>query len=271
MNLIFFHNSFFFFKAGHLFGLSQNISKGWCMCTLDQYGCHQHQHLIIHARAQFEHIDLKIYILNNCMISNRFQISETNSKNVLFYFFEQNQYHSWNVQNPLCDCLVVRTLCSTSSRTFTPRLFWTMIVFFVSFCSQASVHKHYINVYYGLYWTRQFLFASKCAFIRTTKTNTMGSNEAQDYNSFQRNPHLLTSIALLVQHMHVVSTFNGDVSILRLEFNFEMSFVWWHFCKFWYQIQITEGWMVKTKNTSMPLLTCSRKKHSIKTIHIWQV
>ena len=26
------------------------------------------------------------------MISNRFQISETNSKNVLFYFFEQNQY-----------------------------------------------------------------------------------------------------------------------------------------------------------------------------------
>ena len=96
----------------------------------------------------------------------------------------------------------------------------------------------------------------------------MGSNEAQDYNSFQRNPHLLTSIALLVQHMHVVSTFNGDVSILRLEFNFEMSFVWWHFCKFWYQIQITEGWMVKTKNTSMPLLTCSRKKHSIKTIHM---
>ena len=86
--------------------------------------------------------------------------------------------------------------------------------------------------------------------------------------SFQRNPHLLTSIALLVQHMHVVSTFNGDVSILRLEFNFEMSFVWWHFCKFWYQIQITEGWMVKTKNTSMPLLTCSRKKHSIKTIHM---
>ena len=55
---------------------------------------------------------------------------------------------------------------------------------------------------------------------------TMGYTEAQDYNSFQRNPHLLTSIALLVQHMHVVSTFNGDVSILRLEFNFEMSFVW---------------------------------------------